>query len=172
MKKRSGAASIRHSELVRETSEDVTMGSTASSSNSVPREHSPFFLKGVDHIVILVDDLGAAERFYVQTLRCSISDRIPRLGMTELRAGSSSVDVVDISAPEGAWARPNVPGGRNMDHFCLNIDGGTERDLRQHLAACGARIRGERRERTSNGEELSLYVSDPSGNLVELLKRI
>lgn len=147
------------------------MGTRSATRSSAAQNGPPFCPRCVDHLVILVDNLGAAERFYVDALGCSVSNRMPHLAMTELRAGSSSIDVVDISMPEGAWARPDVIGGKNMDHFCLHIHGGTETSLREHLAACGARISDERREKTPTGEELSLYVPDPSGNLVELLKR-
>jgi glyoxylase I family protein len=120
---------------------------------------------------MLVDDLGAAERFYVDAIGCRITARIAHLGMTELTAGSFSIDIVDTSRPEGAWAQPGVRGGRNLDHFCLAIRGCTEAELRHHLSACNAVIESERRERNATGEELSLYVRDPSGNLVELLSR-
>lgn len=42
--------------------------------------------------------------------------------MRQLRAGEALIDLVDIASPEGAWARPEIAGARNVDHVAL---GGT-----------------------------------------------
>jgi glyoxylase I family protein len=124
----------------------------------------PFEATHVDHLVILVDDLGAAERFYVETIGCRIAAHIAHLAMTELKAGSFSIDLVNIACREGTWARPDVRGGKNVDHFCVAIHGCTEVEVREHLFACHVEIESERHEQTDAGDELSLHIRDPSGN--------
>jgi glyoxylase I family protein len=89
--------------------------------------------------------------------------------MAELRAGASHIDLVDTSAPEGAWARPAVDGGRNVDHVAVRLDSCEAAVVRQHLVACDAEIVEERVNEEPDGETLSFYLRDPSGNLVELM---
>jgi glyoxylase I family protein len=64
-----------------------------------------------------------------------IESRLPQYGMAELRVGASHLDRVDTTAPEGSWAVPTVPGGRNVDHVALKIGPHDELALRRHLAA-------------------------------------
>lgn len=131
----------------------------------------PFRATHVDHLAIVVDDLDAAERFYVETIGCRITARVSHLGMTELAAGSFSIDVVDAKRPEGRWAQSKMRARENMNHFCLAVHGCTEAELRNHLSSCNAQIERERREQVGASEELSLYIRDPGGNLLELLVR-
>ena len=84
--------------------------------------------------------------------------------MIELRAGSSHLDLVDISSPEGAWATPEILGGRNVDHVALSVASHDATELRVHLAAHGVEIGEERVE----DDRTSFYVRDPSGNTIEL----
>ncbi|WP_394889750.1 hypothetical protein ACG873_31010 [Mesorhizobium sp. AaZ16] len=88
--------------------------------------------------------------------------------MAQLRAGNALVNLVDISVPEGSWAVPGVAGGRNMDHFCIAIGRHDEAALRSHLAAHGVEIIEESFHAGARGESLSIYVRDPSGNVIEL----
>ena len=70
--------------------------------------------------------------------------------------------------PEGAWARPPVEGGRNVDHIAIRVDA-NDRTLRSHLAAHGVAIVEERVENDAGEKRLSLYVRDPSKNVIELM---
>jgi catechol 2,3-dioxygenase-like lactoylglutathione lyase family enzyme len=89
--------------------------------------------------------------------------------MVELRAGVSHIDLVDVTAPEGRWAVPAVAGGRNVDHVAVRIGPHDQIALRGHLAAHSVPIVEERVNEDANGKSLSLYVRDPSGNLIELI---
>ncbi|HEX4738982.1 MAG TPA: VOC family protein [Allosphingosinicella sp.] len=124
----------------------------------------PFRLERLDHLLLLVDGLAAAERFYCGVIGCAVKARLPQFAMAELSAGASAVDLVDISVDEGAWARPVRERGRNIDHFCLATGPWDEQAMRDHLARHDVEIVEERRE----AEGLSFYVRDPSGNVVEL----
>lgn len=124
----------------------------------------PFKLLGLDHLLLHVRGLAEAERFYCGVLGCSVQHRMPQHAMLELSAG---VVLVDTADPNGAWAVEDAAAGRNVDHFAILTDGFDEQPMREWLAANAVPIEEVRDEE----EEFSLYVRDPSGNLVELLKR-
>ena len=128
----------------------------------------PFALEGLDHVVLLVDDMAEAERFYREVIGCTVEQALPRYGMLQLRAGAALIDLVDIGAEPGAWARPPVAGGRNMDHVCIATGTWNEAAMRAHLAARGIEIVEEGIRSGARGDGLSFYVRDPSGNLIEL----
>lgn len=124
-------------------------------------------IRGLDHLLLIVDNMDRALAFYCGVLGCTLSANLPQFGMAELQAGEHGLDLVDAASPEGAWARGGPAGGRNLDHFCLAVDAADESALRDHLAAHAATITEERRE----DGFLSLYVRDPCGNVVELKMR-
>lgn len=124
----------------------------------------PFKLLGLDHLLLHVSGMAEAELFYCGVLGCSVKSRSPQYAMAELSAGVTLVDTAD---PNGAWATEGAAAGRNLDHFALLTEGWDEAEMRNWLARNGIEIEEERAEE----DELSFYVRDPSGNLVELLKR-
>ena len=128
----------------------------------------PFALQGLDHVVLLVDDMAAAHGFYCGVVGCMIEREIPKYGMAQLRAGAALIDLVDISSEEGAWARPDVAGGRNVDHVALDTGDWDEAAMRAHLAAHGVEIVEEGIRGGAKGDDLSFYVRDPAGNQIEL----
>ena len=128
----------------------------------------PFALEGIDHVVLLVDDMAAARAFYLEVIGCAVEQALPQYGMLQLRAGASLVDLVDISGEPGAWARPPAPGGRNVDHICLATGPWDEAAMRAWLAAKGVAIVEEGVNNGARGESLSFYVKDPAGNVIEL----
>jgi glyoxylase I family protein len=132
------------------------------------KETPPFTLEGIDHLLLLVQGMAPAVKFYTEVLGCTVEDRLPQYGMLQLRAGHALIDLVDISVPEAAWAAPPVAGGRNLDHLCLALGHHDEVMLRRHLAQHGVEIIEEGLHAGSRGESLSLYVRDPSGNVIEL----
>ena len=82
-------------------------------------------------------------RFYCEVLGCSVEKEQRDLGLTQLRAGRSLIDLLQVGAkldhPENG-----VPGaGRNMDHVCLRVEPFDAEALKAHLAEHGARP-GER----------------------------
>jgi catechol 2,3-dioxygenase-like lactoylglutathione lyase family enzyme len=130
----------------------------------------PFALVGLDHVVLLVAGMDRAVGFYESVLGCSVERRLPKYGMTQLRAGASLIDLVDIASSEGAWARPEIGGGRNVDHVCLATGPWDEAAMRAHLAASGVAIEEEGIRYGAGGDSLSFYVRDPDGNLIELTR--
>ena len=128
----------------------------------------PFQLTGIDHVVLLVDAMERATDFYTEVLGCTIDNDLPKYGMRQLRAGSSLIDLVDIGSDAGAWARPEVAGGRNVDHVALGLGPADPDAVRRHLADHGVAIVEEGDRVGALGDTLSFYVRDPSGNQIEL----
>jgi glyoxylase I family protein len=44
--------------------------------------------------------------FYGGVLGCHIDGELPEFGMVQLRAGGALIDLVDVGATAGRWARP------------------------------------------------------------------
>jgi glyoxylase I family protein len=128
----------------------------------------PFALEGIDHVVLLIRDMAEAQRFYEQVVGCTVDRELPEYGMLQLRAGVSLIDLVDISSPEGEWARPEVERGRNMDHVCIATGPSDEAAMRAHLARHGVAIIEEGVRYGAQGDGYSFYIADPSGNQIEL----
>jgi glyoxylase I family protein len=128
----------------------------------------PFALEGIDHVLLLVRGMRQALGFYRDVLGCRVESELPEFGMVQLRAGSALIDLVDIDARQGNWARPESAGGRNLDHVCIAIAACDERDVRSHLAACDVEIIEEGLHEGARGCSLSIYFRDPSGNTIEL----
>jgi glyoxylase I family protein len=128
----------------------------------------PFELEAIDHVVLLVRDMAEAQRFYVEVLGCTVDRALPQYGMLQLRAGASLIDLVDIGAKEGEWARPEVEGGRNLDHVCLSTGPCEEQAMRAHLSRHGIKVVEEGIRYGAKGNGMSFYICDPSGNQIEL----
>ncbi|MEJ6023305.1 VOC family protein [Ramlibacter sp. PS4R-6] len=130
---------------------------------------APFALHGLDHIVLRVKDLQPMLRFYVDVLGCTEERMRDDIGLYQVRAGSSLIDLVPVDGKLGR-AGGAAPGaeGRNLDHFCLRIEPYDEQAIRAHLRACGAEA-GEAGSRFgAEGEGPSIYLRDPEGNTIEL----
>ena len=129
---------------------------------------APFPLNGLDHIVLLVDDMERATRFYTEVIGCTVDNDLLQYGMRQLRAGAHLIDIVDISSEQGAWARPATAGGRNVDHVALALGPTDPEAVRAHLAAHDVEIIEEGDRVGAEGDTLSFYIRDPAGNQVEL----
>ena len=125
---------------------------------------APFNPLGLDHLLLHVRGMDEAERFYCEILGCTVKHRIARYAMTELSAG---IVLVDTANSSGSWALEGAVAGRNLDHFAILTDGWDDATMRSWLADNGVPIEEERVEE----KEVSIYVRDPSGNLVELIRR-
>jgi glyoxylase I family protein len=126
-------------------------------------------VQGLDHVVLRVVDLGTMLGFYVGVLGCSIERRQDEIGLVQLRAGHSLIDLVPVDGKLGRMGGA-APGseGRNMDHFCLRVEPFDGDAIRAHLAAHGAAAGDTRSRYGAQGEGPSIYLSDPEGNVVEL----
>jgi glyoxylase I family protein len=127
-----------------------------------------FTIREIDHVVIRCADLDNMVRFYGAALGCPIEKEQRDLGLVQLRAGRSLIDLLAVGAKID---RPDsgAPGaGRNMDHLCVRVEPFDPAALRKHLAEYGARIGEEANRYGAEGYGPSLYLFDPEGNLIEL----
>jgi catechol 2,3-dioxygenase-like lactoylglutathione lyase family enzyme len=126
-------------------------------------------IREIDHVVLRVTDLDRMIRFYCGVLGCTIERRQDEIGLVQLRAGSSLVDLVPIEGKLGR-AGGAAPGkeGRNVDHICFRVEPFDEAAIRATLQAAG--IDGGKAESRygAEGEGPSIYLSDPEGNMLEL----
>jgi catechol 2,3-dioxygenase-like lactoylglutathione lyase family enzyme len=132
-------------------------------------QKSPITVREIDHLVLRVIDLERMLSFYCGVLGCSIERRQDDLGLVQLRAGSSLIDLVPVDGKLGSQGGA-APGreGRNMDHFCLRLHTFDEKSICAYLAEHGVAV-GEAASRFgAEGKGPSIYVSDPEGNTVEL----
>lgn len=129
----------------------------------------PVRIAGLDHVVLRVQDLERSIGFYEQVLGCREERRIDELGLVQLRAGQSLIDLVDIASPLGrAGGGDRSADGPNLDHFALRLEALDEPALRAHLDRFGVET-GETAERYgAEGFGPSIYLRDPDGNTVEL----
>ena len=126
-------------------------------------------LKGIDHLVLRVRDAAAMTAFYCDVLGMSVERRQDAIGLIQLRAGAQLVDLV---AADGRLGRIGgaAPGaeGRNLDHFCLTVEGFDLAAVTAHLQAHGVAVGDSGLRYGAGGEGLSVYLTDPEGNGVEL----
>jgi glyoxylase I family protein len=124
---------------------------------------------GIDHVVLRVTDLEAALRFYCSVLGCREERRVDELGLVQLRAGRSLIDLVAVDGKLGrdGGAPPGVEG-RNMDHLALRIGHFDETALRAHLTAHGVEVGEVATRYGAEGAGPSLYIRDTDGNTIEL----
>jgi glyoxylase I family protein len=128
-----------------------------------------FRLLAFDHVVLRVADLARARTFYCDLLGCTVERWQEALGLLQLRAGSSLIDLVTLDGEIGrsGGAAPGADG-RNMDHFCLRIAPFDEAALRARLGAHGVAAGEVVQRYGAEGSGPSLYIRDPDGNTVEL----
>ena len=132
-------------------------------------QKSPISVREIDHLVLRVADLERMLSFYCGVLGCSVERRQDDLGLVQLRAGSSLIDLVPVDGKLGSQGGA-APGreGRNMDHFCLRLHTFDEKSICTYLTEHGVPV-GEVGSRFgAEGKGPSIYVSDPEGNTVEL----
>jgi glyoxylase I family protein len=126
-------------------------------------------LQAIDHVVIRVRDIESMRRFYCDVLGAEHVAYRPKFGMSHLRAGDSMIDLVEVDGPLGR-AGGAAPGreARNMDHLCLRVAPFDQEAILAHLRAKGVAV-GEVKERFgAQGTGVSIYLTDPEGNMVEL----
>jgi catechol 2,3-dioxygenase-like lactoylglutathione lyase family enzyme len=128
----------------------------------------PFSLVGIDHVVLLVNDLDRAMRFYQQVLGCQPGYSYPAIGMEQVWCGSALIVLWDTTHPGAGSAVPPVEGGRNMDHVCIALGPFDHGEFRAHLSAHGVEIVQEAFHGGARGQGNSFYVLDPFGNKLEL----
>ena len=128
-----------------------------------------FSILGIDHVVLRAANVPRMVHFYCVVLGCTLERERPDLGLTQLRAGNSLIDLIAVDGAIGSKGEAAPEGeGRNMDHLCLRIEPFDPGALTAQLIRHGV-VPGEIKSRYgADGHGASVYISDPEGNTVEL----
>src|ERR1700735_5824330 len=122
----------------------------------------PLKVAEIDHVVLRCLDQNRAYDFYTRILGLSEERRIAQIGLIQLRAGRSMIDLVPANDPR-------VETGLNVDHVCIGIEAPGFDEVRAYLRGQSAVVMGERAVHYGgHAAGLSIYVRDPEGNTVEL----
>ncbi len=133
------------------------------------REPNPIQIRRLDHVVLRIRDLEASLRFWRDALGCLVERGSDELGLYQLRAGDSLIDLVPIDGPLGK-AGGSAPDRErpNVDHVALTLATFDEPALRAHLARNGIEPGDVAQRYGAEGMGPSMYIRDPDGNTVEL----
>ena len=121
---------------------------------------------GLDHVVLLVRDQFASQKFYIDKLGCTLDAVNEKAKIVHLRFGEQQIDLVPGNGPSDERAK------QGMDHLCLSIACADLAALAQSLREQGVQVEGDIVTRLgAYGVGPSLYIHDPDGYKVELKPR-
>jgi len=130
---------------------------------------TPIRLRDIDHVVLRVRDIDAMRRFYCDVLGAEHVAWRPEYGMSHLRAGRSMIDLITVDGKLGrAGGAAAGKEGRNLDHLCLRVEPFDPDAIVAHLKAHGVAVGEIRTRYGAEGNGISIYITDPEGNTVEL----
>lgn len=126
-------------------------------------------IKHIDHLVLRVLDVESMMRFYQDVIGCTPEKMQEGIGLYQLRAGSSLIDLVPVTGELGRMGGA-APGeeGHNLDHLCLSVEPFDGAAIIEHLRGKGCEPGPVKWRYGAEGEGPSIYVADPEGNVVEL----
>ncbi len=126
-------------------------------------------IRELDHLVLRVRDLDSMLHFYCGMLGCTVERNKQAIGLVQLRAGRSILDLVVVDSKLGrvGGAGPGAEG-RNLDHFCFRVEPFDEPAMRRFLESQGVSVGPVEARYGAEGEGPSIYIADPEGNVVEL----
>ncbi len=124
----------------------------------------PFHVKSLDHVTIVVKDLAATRRFYVEALGMA---EVARPGFSFagqwFQAGATLIHTIleyEGSGPAGTGAERNTRG----HHFAFLVDDATAAEAR--MRALDVPIASPLKVRPDGAKQV--FVHDPDGHLIEL----
>jgi len=115
-------------------------------------------LRGIDHVVLRVKDIDAMRRFYCDVLGAGHVAYRPEFRMSHLRAGNAMIDLVEADPGQGC----------NMDHLCLRVEPFDQDAIVAHLKKHHVAVGKITSRFGAEGNGVSIYLTDPEGNTVEL----
>lgn len=126
-------------------------------------------IREIDHLVLRTERLEEMIAFYTRVLGMTVERRVDDIGLVQLRAGRSLLDLVPVDGELGRKGG-SAPGtqGRNLDHFCVRVDPFDEAAIRDQLQAQSVVSGPTERRYGAEGSGPSIYIQDPDGNTVEL----
>jgi catechol 2,3-dioxygenase-like lactoylglutathione lyase family enzyme len=114
-------------------------------------------IRGIDHVVLRVRDIERMRKFYCDVLGAQHVAYRPELGMSHLRIGTAMIDLVE-----------GERDGLNMDHFCLRVEPFDQASIVAHLHKHQVDVGKIASRFGAEGNGVSIYLTDPEGNTVEL----
>ena len=124
----------------------------------------PIRIREIDHVVLRTRNPQQLLSFYCDLLGCTVEKVQAQFGLTQLRAGRSLIDLVEVRDEE--TGAEDI--GANMDHFCLRIEPFDADAIRDFLRRYSVEPGDLASRYGAEGQGPSLYVLDPDGNTVEL----
>ena len=125
-------------------------------------------LAAIDHVVFRVADIDSALAFYTGVLGATLEKVQAGIGLWQLRAGASLIDLVPVEGRLGRMGgAPAGREGRNVDHVCFRVLPWDESAILAHLASHGIEAEVARRY-GAEGDGPSIYLTDPDGYGLEL----
>jgi glyoxylase I family protein len=122
----------------------------------------PLKIREIDHVVLRCRDQARMIDFYTRVIGLVEERRLDQIGLVQLRAGASLIDLVPSS-------EARIESGLNVDHFCLGAEIADLGEAVRYLRDNGVEVLGEPALRYgARGTGLSIYLRDPEGNVVEL----
>jgi catechol 2,3-dioxygenase-like lactoylglutathione lyase family enzyme len=125
---------------------------------------NPIKVEGIDHIVLRVTDIELSVEFYTRVLGLRLERVIEDLGIYQVRAGRSIIDLIALAAGKALAEKDQ----RGLDHVCLMVDGEID-DIVSYLREKRIEFVSPVRELYgATGFGTSVYVADPDGHTIEL----
>lgn len=112
---------------------------------------------GIDHIVLHVNDVERAKKFYTEVLGMTAYRENDR--QVFLRAGQQGVALFKMQS------ETPLKTGNDLNHLALNVATGTYEALKAGLEKHGVAVSGR------PGEDRCIYFQDPDGHRLQLMIR-
>jgi len=122
-------------------------------------------IRNIDHLVLRVRDIDAMRAFYCDVLGAEHIAYRPDFAMSHLRVGECMLDLVE--AHKRGFTAPE-DGRLNLDHFCFRVEPFDQEAIVAHLKKHNVPIGPIRDRYGAEGNGVSIYLTDPEGNTVEL----
>ena len=112
---------------------------------------------GIDHLVLHVQDVARAKKFYTELLGMTVYRE--NEGQAFLHCGQQGVALFK--------KRGDAPltTGNDLNHLALNVESGTYEALKAELEKNGVTVTGR------PGEDRCIYFHDPDGHRLQLMVR-
>ena len=114
-------------------------------------------VNGLNHIVLHVQDVARAKKFYTEILGMSVYRENDR--QVFLHAGSQGVALFKKQG------ETPLTTGNDLNHIALNVVPGTYEALKADLEKHGVVVSGR------PGEDRCIYFQDPDGHRLQLMVR-
>jgi len=112
---------------------------------------------GIDHLVLHVQDVARAKKFYTELLGMTVYRENDAQAF--LHCGQQGVALFKKRGHEP------LTTGNDLNHLALNVESGTYETLKAALEKNGVTVTGR------PGEDRCIYFNDPDGHRLQLMVR-